>query len=91
MRRKRHKATRRALRFFRINHGFREPNKVRWWRQMFWKQRCIRSVGTIGISKKNHFLLVLSLSRRFFLSSPSLDSLQVLLDGNFVHALRETK
>ena len=91
MRRKRHKATRRALRFFRINHGFREPYKVRWWRQMCWKQRCIRSVGTIGISKKNHFLLVLSLSRRFFLSSPSLDSLQVLLDGNFVHALRETK
>ena len=70
---------------------FRSKLPMRWWRQMFWKQRCIRSVGTIGISKKNHFLLVLSLSRRFFLSSPSLDSLQVLLDGNFVHALRETK
>ena len=28
MRRKKHKATRRALRFYRISHGFRQPYKV---------------------------------------------------------------
>ena len=88
MRRKRHKATRRALRFFRINHGFREPYKVsRWWHETL-EQKSSTFFVAIEMSKS----APLSLSLTSPLLSVSLSSrFQVLLDGNFVHALRETK
>lgn len=88
MRRKRHKATRRALRFFRINHGFREPYKVRFTSSVEPERGETHSMlsGHWNL-EKNHFLFF---SRPVF-SLLSLIHSQVLLDGNFVHALRETQ
>jgi hypothetical protein len=79
MRRKRHKQTRRGMRFYRINFGFREPYKV-----------CVsganlrRRPPTAGLRMRDAVTLT-----RSPLTHPH--PTQVLLDGNFVHALRETK
>lgn len=90
MRRKRHKATRRALRFFRINHGFREPYKVRRWREGERERSHASEKKAIEMLKrKNHSFSPHAAFSRFSIPLPN--PAQVLLDGNFVHALRETK
>ena len=91
MRRKRHKQTRRGMRFYRINFGFREPYKV-----SAERAECegAESGGPRRRARRRRRPDKEAPSRRHptptHPPSHSHHS-QVLLDGNFVHALRETK
>ena len=93
MRRKRHKQTRRGMRFYRINFGFREPYKVCVWSGVEAKETTEATAirGGPPPPPPEHRVLA---PRALTPASPfpaSLPPPQVLLDGNFVHALRETK
>ena len=76
MRRLKHKHTRRTVKFYKIVHGFREPFKV------------CRDVDFDGQACKCAEVVNWKSSQ---VESSKVNVLQVLIDGNFVKAVQESR
>ena len=88
MRIKRHKAIRKTLKFFQVNFGFREPYKVSERQRDRERQRASAGPPPFIRSGDSFHSVFASLGLLLFVSSSFF--LQILVDGNFIHAVLST-